>query len=246
MALRLEHCNTKEEILTQYLNRIFYGNQAYGIEAASSLYFDKHASDLSLAEAAFLAGLPRSPIDLNPYRHFSRVKRKQTEILKKMHRLGFITELELERALQEKICIVSEKEKFRAPHFCQFILQKISPPEWSKWSTIQTTLDYALQEKVEALVREHISSLKSRKISNASVIVLDNASSEILCMVGSRDFFDYDNSGQVNGALSLRQPGSTLKSFTYGLSFERGMTAATILEDIFGVDDLFSRYLRSL
>ncbi len=231
MALRLEHCITKEEILTQYLNRIFYGNQAYGIEAASSLYFDKQASDLSLAEAAFLAGLPRSPIELNPYRHFSRIKKRQTEILKKMYKFGSITELELGRAVQEKICIVSEKEKFRAPHFCQFILQIMPSSERSKWSAIQTTLDYALQEKVEALVREHISSLKSRGISNASVIVLDNASSEILSMVGSKDFFDYDHSGQVNGTLSLRQPGSTLKPFTYGLAFERGMTAATILED---------------
>lgn len=231
MALRLERCLTKEEILTQYLNRIFYGNQAYGIEAASSLYFDKQASDLSLAEAAFLAGLPRSPIELNPYRHFSRIKKRQTEILKKMYRLGSITKLELERAVQEKIYIVSEKEKFQAPHFCQFILQKMPSSERSKWSAIQTTLDYALQEKVEALVREHISSLKSRGISNASAIVLDNASGEILSMVGSKDFFDYDHSGQVNGALSLRQPGSTLKPFTYGLAFERGMTAATILED---------------
>ena len=231
MALKLERCLTKEEILTQYLNRIFYGNQAYGIEAAASLYFDKHASDLSLAEAAFLAGLPRSPIDLNPYRHFSRVKSKQTEILKKMHRIGYITKLELERALQEKIGIIPEKEKFRAPHFCQFILQKISPSERSKWSVIRTSLDYPLQERVEALVREHISSLKSKGISNASVIALDNASGEILSMVGSKDFFNYDHSGQVNGVLSLRQPGSTLKPFTYGLAFERGITAATILED---------------
>ncbi len=231
MALRLERCLTKEEILTQYLNRIFYGNQAYGIEAASSLYFDKQASDLSLAEAAFLAGLPRSPIELNPYRHFSRAKKRQKEILKKMYRLGSITKLDLERAMQEKIYVVSEKEKFRAPHFCQFILQVMSPSKRSKWSVIQTTIDYTIQEKVEALVKEHISSLKSRGISNASVIVLDNASGEILSMVGSKDFFDYEHSGQVNGALSLRQPGSTLKPFTYGLAFERGMTAATILED---------------
>ena len=231
MALRLERCLTKEEILTQYFNRIFYGNQAYGIEAASNLYFDKQASDLSLAEAAFLAGLPRSPIKLNPYRHFSRAKKRQKEILKKMYSLGSITELELERAVQEMISIVSEKDKFRAPHFCQFILQTLPYSERSKWSTLQTTLDYDLQEKVEVLVKEHISSLKSRAISNASVIVLDNASGEILSMVGSNDFFDYDHSGQVNGALSLRQPGSTLKPFTYGLAFERGMTAATILED---------------
>lgn len=231
MALRLEHCLTKEEILTQYLNRIFYGNQAYGIEAAARLYFDKHAADLSLAEAAFLAGLPRSPIKLNPYRHFPGAYKRQREILKKMHSLGYVTPEELERALGERICVVPEKEKFRAPHFSQFILQNLLPSERSKWSTIKTTIDYALQEKVEVLVKEHVTSLKSRGISNASVVVLDNASGEILSMVGSKDFFDYDHCGQVNGALSLRQPGSTLKPFTYALALERGMTAASILED---------------
>jgi len=231
LALRMERTLRKEEILVQYLNRIGYGNQTYGIEAASSLYFDKHASDLSLAEAAFLAGLPRSPLQLNPYRNFSLAKKRQTEILKKMYDLGFIDKDELKRASEEKIYVCSEKEKFCAPHFCDFILQRISASERRKLSTIKTTLDYSLQKKVEALVKNHILSLESRGISNAAVIVLDNESGEILAMVGSKDFFDYDHGGQVNGACSLRQPGSTLKPFTYGLALERGMTAATIVED---------------
>ena len=231
LALRMERSLRKEEILIQYLNRIYYGNQAYGIEAASSLYFDKHSSDLSLAEAAFLTGLPRSPLQLNPYQNFPLANKRQREILKKMQSLEFIGKDKLERALEEKISIWPEKEKFRAPHFCDFILQEIPIRQRRKLSLIQTTLDYSLQRKVETLVKNHISSLESKGISNAAAIVLDNTTGEILSMVGSKDFFDYFHGGQVNGALSLRQPGSTLKPFTYGLALEKGMTAATILED---------------
>lgn len=231
LALRMERCLSKEEILVQYLNRIYYGNQAYGIEAASRLYFDKQASDLSLAEASFLASLPRSPIRLNPYRYFSLTLKRQRKILKRMSSLGFIHPEEMKRALDEKIQIHTEKEKFHAPHFCEFILQKMAPAERRKWSTIKTTLDYPLQKKVETLVKSHTKSLESRGISNAAAIVLDNASGEILAMVGSKDFFDYHHDGQVNGSLSLRQPGSTLKPFTYGLALEKGMTAASIIED---------------
>lgn len=231
LALRMERSLAKEDILAQYLNRICFGNQAYGIEAASHLYFDKNSSDLSLAEAAFLAGLPRSPIKLNPYRNFTFAQKRQREILDRMHRIGFISKDELGRALEERINIQTEQEKFRAPHFCDFILQKIPSEERRHLSTIQTTLDYSLQKKVEVLIKSHIESLESRGISNAAAIVMDNDTGEILSMVGSKDFFDYDHGGQVNGAVSLRQPGSTLKPFTYGLALEKGMTAATIIED---------------
>jgi len=230
-ALRLERALTKEEILTHYLNRICYGNQAYGAEASSCLYFDKPVSDLSLAEAAFLAGLPRSPRELNPYRYFQLAVRRQKEILNRMHRRGSIDDHALERALQENICLVPEKTRFRAPHFCDYILQQIPDEERGRLDTIQTTLDYSLQEKIETVVKKHVDSSSSRGMTNAAALILDNGTGEILAMVGSRDFFDNRHSGQVNGAQSLRQPGSTLKPFTYGLALERGMTAASLLED---------------
>lgn len=231
MALRLEKTLTKEEILTQYLNRICYGNQAYGIQAAAQLYFDKPASDLSISEAAFLAGLPRSPAHLNPYRNKEKAVERQKQILHQMHRLGYIKKHELLNAIERPLKITSEKQKFRAPHFCDFILQQVSRRDSSRISMIQTSLDYHLQEKIEALVENHIDSLKKKSITNAAVIVLDNRNKEILSMIGSRDFFDYDHDGQVNGALALRQPGSTLKPFTYALALERGKTAASLLDD---------------
>lgn len=231
LAIRLDRTLSKEDILVQYLNRICYGNQAYGIEAAARLYFDKPTNDLSLAEAAFLAGLPRSPSKLNPYRSFRKAKNRQEDILNQMFVLGFVDQTQRQRAVEEPLNIISEKIKFRAPHFCDFILNQVLHHERQKLSQIQTTLDYFLQEQVEILVKNHISRLADRGITNAAVIVMDNPTGDILSMVGSRDFFDTQNNGQVNGALSLRQPGSTLKPFTYGLALERGMTAAEILED---------------
>jgi len=232
LAVRLERTLTKDEILVQYLNRISYGNQAFGVEAAARLYFDKPSEDLSLAEAAFLAALPRSPSELNPYRNCAAAGKRQNEVLRKMFDLKFIDRASFERARAESLSLSSEKEKFRAPHFCDFILENLPAEARRGLAVIRTTLDYGLQEKVEVQLRVHLGALEAKRITNGAVLVLDNRTGEILAMVGSRDFFDGERSGQVNGALSLRQPGSTLKPLTYALALERGMTAATILDDV--------------
>ncbi len=231
LALRLEKTISKENILTQYLNRIYYGNQSYGIAAASKLYFDKPPSDLSLAEAAFLAGVPRSPTALDPYRHFREAKKRQERILFQMHKNGDIDQDRWERAAEEPLRLIPVRKNFKAPHFCDFVLQQVPLSVRQNLSRIQTTCDYTLQKNIETLVKDHIGALEEKNITNAAVVVLDNASGEILSMVGSKDFFDERYDGQVNGALSLRQPGSTLKPFTYSLALERGMTAAELLED---------------
>ncbi|MBN1221727.1 MAG: penicillin-binding protein 1C [Candidatus Aminicenantes bacterium] len=231
VAVRLEKTLSKEEILAQYLNRVCYGNMTYGIEAASRLYFDKSAADLSLAEAAFLASLPRSPMRLNPYSHIGPARNRQRHILNRMLRLGSIGKEKWERALQEPLKVFPASQKFRAPHFCDYVLRDLWQDIPRSRATIHTTLDYSLQEKVEVLAANHLSGLESKRITNTAVVVLDNHTAEILVMVGSKDFFDELHDGQVNGALSRRQPGSALKPFTYGLGLERGMTAAQILED---------------
>lgn len=231
MAVRLEHSLSKDEILIQYLNRVPFGNQAFGIEAASRLYFGKPAGQLSLAEAAFMAGLPRSPSRLNPYRSFKEAKAEQERVLGRMRRQGFIDADELSRSLAELLVLVPPQESFRAPHFCDFVLSRIEPVERRELGAVRTSLDYALQSKVEILLADHIGRLRGRGVSNGAAVVLDNASGQVLAMVGSRDFFDIAHSGQVNGALSLRQPGSTMKPFTYALALEGGLTAATLIDD---------------
>lgn len=233
LALRLEHYLSKEEILEQYLNRIFYGHQAYGAEAASRLYLGKSASELTLAEASFLAILPRSPSLLNPYRvsrSFEKMKKYQGRVLMRMVKLGFCSPDEARKAMAEELNIIPLERSFRAPHFCDWVLSSLPPEIKPRLSLVQTTLDYSLQAKIEALLRQHLCYLAKRGISNGAVIVLDNSTGDILAMIGSKDFFD-EKEGQVNGVLARRQPGSTLKPFTYALALEKGLTAATIIED---------------
>jgi penicillin-binding protein 1C len=231
MALRLERSLNKEEILLQYLNRICYGNMTYGIEAAARLYFDKPAAHLTLAEAALLSGIPRSPESDNPFRSLSRARRRQRFILKRLDTLGWISHEERRRASAEPLLLASPDSNFRAPHFCDYVLSRLSPQDRAEPADLRTTLDYPLQRKLEILVDNHLRSLESLHVGNAAAVVLDNRCSDILAMVGSRDFFDSRRDGQVNGVLSLRQPGSTLKPFTYGLALEQGVTAASLLQD---------------
>ena len=231
LAVRLEHTLSKEEILVQYLNRVPYGNLVHGAEAASRLYFEKPCSQLGPAEAAFLAGVPRSPSASNPYRDLSAALKRQKEILRSMARSGLITAEEYYRTASEDIRVSPEADRFRAPHFCDLILGSIKGPQRYRLSEVRTTLDYGLQKKVEVLLSEHLDSLRERGITNGSVIVLDNDEGDVLALAGSRDFFDSGHDGQVNGALALRQPGSALKPFTYALALEQGMTAASVIDD---------------
>ncbi len=230
-ALRLEVSLSKDEIITQYLNRIPYGNQTFGINAASWLYFDKPPAHLSLAEAALLAGLPRGPSIYNPYRYFPRAKKRQEEVLRRILNKRVVSQEEYRRALEEPLNLIPPQASFRATHFSDFILARIPLKERQNISSIRTTLDIELQEDVETLVRNCIESLKEWKVTNAAVLIMDNERGEILSLVGSADFFDSDHSGQVSGVTALRQPGSALKPFTYALALEQGMNPATLILD---------------
>lgn len=237
MALRLEHHFSKQEILTQYLNRVSFSNHAYGIEAASRLYFGKSARHLSFAESVFLAGLVQAPSRFNPYRNLSQAIQRQQALLDRMYERRVLDETQYELARQEEIRLVSQQTNFKAPHFCNMILEQLARevrglPGIQDISEVKTTLDYYLQERVENIAATRISELDLYNVTNASVVVLENATGDILAYMGSRDFFNDAISGQVNGVLALRQPGSTLKPFTYQLALERFYTPATLLPDI--------------
>ncbi|MFC2155412.1 penicillin-binding protein 1C [Acidobacteriota bacterium] len=225
-ALRLERALSKDDILTQYLNRAYYGAGAVGIEAASRRYFGKPGLHLSLAEAALLAGLLKAPSDLNPAQSLESAKKRQHFVLKRMLDTGRIDIKEFERACWEPLNIKGHPPGLAAMHFTDYVLSLNPPP-----GDVKTTLDSDLQEQIEQLVAHHVKSLESGGLTNAAVVVLDNKDGSILAMVGSADYWG-EEGGCVNGAIARRQPGSALKPFTYALAFEKGFTPASVVADI--------------
>ena len=227
-ALRLEQVWTKEEILTAYLNRIDFGNLNVGIAAAADHYFGKPLSDLSDAEAAFLAGLPKNPTRLNPHGGFARAKRRQETVLRRMEENRWLTADAHKMATAEKLHLQSRQRIFRAPHFVDLALQEMPP---SSAASLATTLDLNLNRVVEDAVRAQLTKLRERNVRDAAAVVLDNRTGEVLALVGSGNYFA-PGSGQVNGALARRSAGSTFKPFTYLLALEHGATPATIAADV--------------
>lgn len=227
-ALRLETMESKARILERYLNTVPYGHNTRGIESASRYYFGRPASQLSLAQSAFLAAVPRGPDFYDPLRHADRTRERQRWILARMEALGFIDGDSRRRAEDEPVEAAAHRDEFRAPHFTEMVLRSLP----SACREVRTSLDVALQDEVERIVRSRSRALADRGVNGAAVVVLDNATGEVRALVGSPDFFDEAADGQVNLALSLRQPGSALKPFTYSLALEKGMTPATVLPDL--------------
>ena len=228
-ALRLEQVWDKQRILAEYLNRLDYGNQSEGCAAAAKYYFSKPLSDLSVSEAAFLAGLPQAPTRLNPYVHFERAKQRQQWILRRMFQNGFLTTEEFNRAAGEPLRLSKARRSFQAPHFVDLVLQSLEGKTGAR--RIHTTLDLELNRFAESALRRNISRLQSHHVLNGAVVILDNRTGNVLALVGSENYFA-PASGQVNGAWARRSAGSTLKPFTYLLAFEQGASAATVVADL--------------
>jgi penicillin-binding protein 1C len=229
-AIKIDFKYSKKEILELYLNRAPYGNQTYGIEAASLLYFGKPSEQLSVAESAFLASIPRSPSIYDPYRNFEDTRKEQFLILKRMYNNGKINEGEYKQAREEPLLVIPLSDTFLAPHFCDFIQRELSMRKLTGISQVRTSLDLHLQKEVEKILKNTLSSLKDRGVTNGAVLIVDNKTGDILVMAGSVDFFSHE--GQVNACTSLRQPGSTLKPFTYGLALEHGFKASDLIADL--------------
>ncbi len=227
-ARKVETSWSKERILTDYLQRVEYGNQATGCAAAAELYFRKPVSDLSLAEAAFLAGLPQAPTRLNPFRNFEGAKTRQKWILSRMVEDGRITPAEEEAAAKEKLHLRRWTGAWEAPHFVDMLLAERSVERGER---IRTTLDLELQQFCDRTVRLHVGRLAEQGVREASVVVLDNRTGGVRALVGSPDYFD-ERAGQVNGALAARSAGSTLKPFTYLLAMQAGDHPGTIVDDL--------------
>ncbi|MHB9031539.1 MAG: penicillin-binding transpeptidase domain-containing protein, partial [Anaerolineae bacterium] len=214
-----------------------YGHFAYGVEAAAQTYFGKPVQDLSLAEAAMLVPLGNAPA-YNPWDNPDEAKKRQGLVLDQMYQQGYITYEEAEAAKKEHIVTAQAGFALKAPHYVMYVRQLLE----EKFGTdavyggglqVITAIDLDKQAKVEELAKERVAEVAEQyNVHNAAVVVLDAKTAEILAMVGS---LDYDNSaidGEVNMALSPRQPGSSFKIFTYATAFAQGITPATMLLDV--------------
>jgi len=229
LAVRLEVWLSKDDILETWLNRVDFGNRTRGIEAASRLYFGKGAQDLTPAQASFLVGLPQSPSRYDPLRHPDRALGRYARVLTALERTGRLAPDERQRMEAVPLDFQSPRNQFLAPHFVQWVASET--PDGPRET--RTTLDLALQQTVEREVAGHLRLLNDASASSAAVVVLDNATGNVLAYVGSADFFDDRIGGQNDGVRMLRQPGSALKPFTYAMALaSRRYTPASILPDI--------------
>lgn len=245
LALALNGQMSKQDILALYLNEIYYGNLAYGAEAAAQTFFGKKVSELTLSESALLAGLPQSPAELDPLNPDPTVQNevyaRWRYVLDRMVLLGFISEAERNQAITDSYILVTPEISLQAPHFTVYAQSQfdqlmrelgVTPDDIVKggWK-VYTTLDLDLNELAQQAAREQVSRLAANNVSNASVVVLKPLTGEILAMVGSVDYNNDAIDGRVNVAISLRQPGSTMKPFNYSAAMENGMTPGDVIWD---------------
>ena len=231
-AMRLEAHLTKAEILTQYLNRVPFGNNTFGLEAAAQLYFGKRAKHLSLGQAAMLASIPRGPTAYDPYRRPGQLDQRRSWVLARLDKTGLATKELVAAARVEPLDLSAFTASFRAPHFVEFISAHLKEWGLANAAVVQTTLDPRLQPEVEEQVAQEIGRLTERRVSSAATIVVDNETGELLAYVGSADFFNNEIFGQNDGIQMKRQPGSALKPFIYAEAFQRGYTPATVIPDL--------------
>lgn len=236
LALWTEKLYTKKQILEMYLNQVPYGGSAYGIEEAAKTYFKKQAKDLTIAEAAFLAGMPQAPSVYSPYTNPDLAKNRRDEVLKRMYELGFITKKQKEAANKEAINVTPLQNTIRAPHFVFYIksdlenqygIQRVEEGGLN----VVTTLDLDIQKEAEKIVTEELEKIAYLNVTNAAVLVAKPDTGEILAMVGSADYYAAP-SGAFNVTTGFRQPGSSIKPVTYALALENGLTASTIIDDV--------------
>jgi membrane peptidoglycan carboxypeptidase len=246
LSIALTTRRSKDDILEMYLNEIYYGNLAYGVQAASSIYFDKDVSDLTLAEAALLAGLPQAPAELNPFSTDptvqNAVQRRWVRVLDEMVKDGFITQAARDQAYQQGYTLREDPYiHLRAPHFTVYAQNELEQlmsglgysPEQVALGGLKvfTSVDLNLNDEVQSIASQQIAQMSNQNASNAAVLVTKPLTGEILAMVGSIDYNNDAIDGRVNVTNRLRQPGSTVKPFTYAAALEAGMTAGDVIWD---------------
>jgi membrane peptidoglycan carboxypeptidase len=237
VAWQLNREHEKEDILEMYLNNVYFGNRAYGIDAAAQSYFNKYTWNLSLAEAAMLSGLPQAPSIYDPTQNFELAKIRQRYVLDRMVQLDMITQREADEAYEEPLNPQRREGRHDlAPHFVnyvRYVLEREYGAEtlFRGGLEVHTTLDYELQLEAERIVREGVADLEPWDVNNGALISLLPWSGEILTMVGSADYYRESIDGMVNVTTRERQPGSSIKPFTYLAALEHGWHPGTMIFD---------------
>ena len=248
LAVILTRQHSKEQILEWYLNEVYYGNLAYGVEAAAQTLFGKSAAALNLAECALIAGLPQAPGTYDPLSPDpviqARVKERQTIVLDRLLEEAYITPAQYDAAVAQQLAVnrPTEQESFSAPHFVVYVQSLlededgpyISPKLLARGGLeVTTSLDYSVQLIAEQEVREHVDVLRSRHdLNSAALVALEPGTGQILAMVGSADYWNDAIDGAVNVAVRERQPGSAIKPVTYLTALEQGVSPAQIFWDV--------------
>jgi penicillin-binding protein 1C len=249
LAWQLTRRYSKDEVLSLYLNQTYYGALSYGADAAAQTYFGKPAAELSLAEAALLAGLPQAPGIYDPFHDPQAALDRRSEVLRLMEEAGYISAEQREIADHEPLALASTPFPMEAPHFSLWVRAQVdrllSAEEISASGglTVTTTLNLNAQHAAEQAVADHLQALREKgsrglgyNVNNAALVAIDPNSGEILAMVGSPNAADTTHNGAINMAVYPRQPGSALKPIIYAAAFDPTRpdpwTAATSILDV--------------
>lgn len=239
LSVATEMIYSKDQILEMYLNYISYGGTSVGIEAAAQRYFDKNAKDLTIAEAALLAGLPQAPSKYSPFgSNPERAKERQLEVIRRMVEDKYISELEGEDAKSQTLNYALSQTEIKAPHFVFYLrdmlYEKYGVETVEKGGLrVYSTLDSDIQQAAQASLSAELKTLERLNVSNGAAMVTKPNTGEILAMVGSKDYFNDEIDGNVNVAISLRQPGSSIKPIMYAVAMqEKLLNPGSVLLDI--------------
>lgn len=227
-ALRLECLYSKDEILQMYLNNASYGRNIIGYSGALLLYFGlepAHAQQLTWAQAALLAVLPNAPGLINVEKNPKALELKRNALLQRLYDKGHFSHEVLSLALNEPLPRQLQYRKNLAPHLALRLIRESRLRDSSPQAILHSTIDRQIQQDFESRAKQYATILQREGIANLSALLVDTQSKEVLAYVGSQDFLDIQNYGQIDGILALRSPGSTLKPLLYALSIDEGLIA---------------------
>ena len=236
-AIRIEAKLSKRKILELWLNSIPYGYRSIGIASASKTFFGKSVEELSTGEALALAIIPRRPEKYNPFTGRYELKKRCYELTKRISIKSSFEEIS--RDLSN---IKEYPWKQNAFHFINYIRSQIQEKEFIKGDDIITSINLELNNRLQNILRYYLDRYEKFRVSNGAILIIDNSTGEIITYIGSNDFQDKENSGEIDGIHTKNQPGSALKPFLYALALENGFTPGTILPDIpldFGDENLY-------